>query len=238
MCPEVELGLGTPRETLRLERQAGESRLVSPKTREDLTERMRAYSSDSASIGWRADRPLRLRAQEGFAELRHGAGQGARRARARRPATGRGLFAEALLARCPHLPVEEEGRLQDARLRENFVERVFAYRRLRDLFHGRWTVGDLVRFHTAHKLVLLAHSQSALPRARAAGGRRQEGAARRPAPTRYEAAFMAALTALATPASHANVLRHMAGYFKDEPRRRLARRALGSIDDYRRASCR
>ena len=59
---------------------------------------------------------------------------------------GVGLFAQALLARFPHLPVEEEGRLTDPRLRENFVERVFAYRRLRDLFERRWTVGDLVRF--------------------------------------------------------------------------------------------
>ena len=66
------------------------------------------------------------------------------RRRARPNARGRGLFAEALIARLPHLPVEEEGRLADPRLRENFVERVFAYRRLRQLFESRWTVGDLV----------------------------------------------------------------------------------------------
>jgi hypothetical protein len=60
--------------------------------------------------------------------------------------TGVGLFAAALLARLPQLPVEEEGRLQDPRLRENFIERVFAYRRLRDLFESRWTVGHLVRY--------------------------------------------------------------------------------------------
>ena len=71
---------------------------------------------------------------------------------------GRGLFAEALMARLPDLPVEEEGRLGDPALRENFVERVFAYQRLRRLFDGRWSVGDLVRFHTAHKLTLMAHS--------------------------------------------------------------------------------
>ena len=65
--------------------------------------------------------------------------------------TGVGLFASALPARFPLLPIEEEGRLSDPRLRDNFVERVFAYRRLRSFFAGRWTVGGLVRFHTAHK---------------------------------------------------------------------------------------
>jgi hypothetical protein len=71
---------------------------------------------------------------------------------------GRGLFAEAQIAACPELPVEEEGRLNDAVLRENWIERVFARRRLRDLFAGRWTLGQLVTFHTAHKLQLLAHA--------------------------------------------------------------------------------
>ena len=75
--------------------------------------------------------------------------------------TGTGLYASALRARMPTLPVEEEGRLCDPRLRENFVERIFAYRRLRTLFAPRWTVGQLVRFHTAHKLVLLAHQPTA-----------------------------------------------------------------------------
>ena len=68
--------------------------------------------------------------------------------------SGRGLFAEALMQRFPNLPVEEEGRLNDPSLRENFVERVFAYRRVRSLFSGRWTLGELVAFHTAHKLQL------------------------------------------------------------------------------------
>jgi hypothetical protein len=72
--------------------------------------------------------------------------------------TGRGVFAETLRQAFPHLPLEEEGRLCDPRLRENFVERVFAYHRLRGLFRERWTLGLVVAFHTAHKLQLLAHS--------------------------------------------------------------------------------
>ena len=102
------------------------------------------------------------------------AGRPEREASAERPPerSGRGLFADALLTRFPNLPVEEEGRLCDPRLRENFIERVFAYQRLRTLFEARWTLGDLVRFHTAHKLTLMAHSPAAY-RPRSARGRGQ-----------------------------------------------------------------
>ena len=90
--------------------------------------------------------------------------------------TGRGLFAERLVERFPSLPIEDEGRLSDPRLRENFIERVFAYDRLQRLFAGRWTVGDLVRFHTAHKLVLMAHSLAADQRLGGSPARRHDRA--------------------------------------------------------------
>ena len=133
---------------------------------------------------------------------------------------GRGLYADALIRRYPNLPVEEEGRLNDARLRENFIERVFAYRRLKTLFAGRWTIGGLVAFHTAHKLQLLAHSPSAYK----ALGRLVASAAtvaRAELRDRYESAFMDALKKIATPARHVNVLQHMAGYFRDRLERRI-----------------
>jgi uncharacterized protein YbgA (DUF1722 family) len=146
---------------------------------------------------------------------------------------GVGLFAQALLARFPFLPVEEEGRLTDPRLRENFIERVFAYRRLRDLFERRWTLGDLVRFHTAHKLVLLAHSTQAytrLGRIVATAGSADREAFR----ADYSAGFMEALAKMATPERHSNVLQHMAGYFKKslDPASRAELRT--TIEDYRR----
>jgi uncharacterized protein YbgA (DUF1722 family) len=146
--------------------------------------------------------------------------------------TGRGLFADALLNHSPWLPVEEEGRLSDPRLRENFIERVFAFRRLKTLFGARWGVGDLVAFHTAHKLVLLSHSPSAYTEL----GRLVAGARAVPRAdlrARYEQRFMETLAVMATPKRHANVLQHMLGYFKDalepEVRQELAR----LIDDYR-----
>lgn len=127
--------------------------------------------------------------------------------------TGRGLFADALIARLPLLPVEEEGRMSDPRLRDNFVERVFAYRQLRELFAGRWTVGGLVEFHTAHKLTVLAHSPDAY---RVLGRLVARGASMPRAEVRaeYEEGFMRALATMATPRRHVNVLQHMLGYLR------------------------
>ena len=126
---------------------------------------------------------------------------------------GRGLYAGALLLRFPLLPVEEEGRLCDATIRENFIERVFAYRRLKDLFAGRWSPGGLVRFHTAHKMSLLAHSTVAyaeLGRVVAAAGKTPRAQLR----SDYESGFMRTLAIPATRQRHTNVLQHMAGHLK------------------------
>ncbi len=147
--------------------------------------------------------------------------------------SGRGLFATALMSRFPHLPVEEEGRLSDPRLRENFIERVFAYRRLKDLFAGPWSSGRLVGFHTAHKMSLLAHSTTAyqrLGRLVAAGG----GTPKRELRDTYEALFMTTMSRIATTPRHANVLMHMAGHLKRVVDAEGRRELLESIDEYRR----
>ena len=126
---------------------------------------------------------------------------------------GRGLFAAELMNAYPHLPIEDEGRLNDARLRENFIERVFAYRRLRDLFRGRWNNGRVVAFHTAHKLQLMAHGTVAYREL----GRLVAGLNDLPRAEfreRYAAGFMNALAKPASPASNANVLQHAAGHLK------------------------
>jgi len=236
VCPEVELGLGTPRETLRLISKDGQIRMVMARG-EDHTDAMRAYSvkrvealaredlsgyilkKDSPSCGMERVRIYRQPRREGAEPVPE--------------KSGRGLYAEALLERFPFLPVEEEGRLQDPRLRENFIERVFAWRRLRTLFAGRWTVGSLVAFHTAHKLAVLAHSPGAyrqlgqlVARAKTLG---------RPELSReYEAGFMKALRVIATPKKHANVLQHMVGYFRGALDTASRDELLTAIDDHRR----
>ncbi len=231
VCPEVEMGLGVPRDTIRLERRSGDVRFVVPKTGADLTERMRSFA---------AARVRRLDGEElaGYVLKKDSPSCGLERVkvyegRGAAVRDGRGLFASALLERFPNLPVEEEGRLGDLRLRENFVERVFAYRRVRDFFATRWTTGGLVALHTTLKLQLMAHSPVAYARIGrlVAGARRME---RTPLRERYEAEVMAALTEPATPRRHANVLQHMLGYFTDALSADERRELLELVEDHRR----
>jgi uncharacterized protein YbgA (DUF1722 family)/uncharacterized protein YbbK (DUF523 family) len=231
VCPEVECGFGTPRESMRLVHVDNGVRLLTVRTAVDLTDRMVEYArrrvaaldaedlsgyvlkKDSPSCGM--DR-VKIYSTRGVPER-----------------SGRGIFAARLVERFPSLPVEEEGRLSDARLRENFIERVFAYWRLRRLFSDRWSLRALVDFHTAHKLILMAHS----PEANRQLGRlvaRARGVGRADLKRRYTEMFMSALTVIATPRRHTNVLQHMAGYFK-ECLDASSKAELGTaIDDYRR----
>jgi uncharacterized protein YbgA (DUF1722 family)/uncharacterized protein YbbK (DUF523 family) len=231
VCPEVECGLGTPREAMRLVRVEQGVRLLTVKTGIDLTGRMERFSRSRVA----ALAPENL---SGYVLKKDSPSCGLERVKVYNrhgsPArNGRGLFAAALAQAYPYLPVEEEGRLADPRLRDNFVERVFAYWRLRGLFDGRWTVGDLVRFHTAHKLLLLAHA----PEAHRQLGRLVAGApgvSRRDLERRYVDWFMRALAQLATTRRHTNVLQHMAGYFKDRLDVASKRELVEVIADYRR----
>jgi uncharacterized protein YbgA (DUF1722 family) len=138
-----------------------------------------------------------------------------------------------LTAACPLLPVEEEGRLHDPRLRENFVERLFAFHRLRRFFAGPWRRGDLVNFHTAEKFLLLAHDRTAyeeLGRLVARGKSLPAGELA----ARYQAGYMRAMAKPATPKRHADVLQHMAGYLKEALGPDDKKELAGVIDDYRR----
>jgi uncharacterized protein YbgA (DUF1722 family)/uncharacterized protein YbbK (DUF523 family) len=233
VCPEVDIGLGIPRESLRLVRNdSGAVWLVANKSGADLTDTMSAYAERRAAALERED-------LSGYVLKKDSPSCGMERVRiygrAGMPARdGRGLFAEALIRRLPNLPVEEEGRLNDPNLRENFIERVFAYHRLCALFAGRWTAGTLVAFHTAHKLTLMAHS----PRAYAELGRLVADSKRLERATlreRYSAEFMAALKRLATPARHVNVMQHIAGYLRDRSDSDSRRELMEIIEEYRRA---
>ena len=129
--------------------------------------------------------------------------------------TGVGLFARAFMDHFPLLPVEEEWRLHDPELRENFVERIFVMRRWRDLNENRRTLGGLVAFHTAHKLLLMSHSVESyrsLGRLVAGGSEHSLDALF----ADYEAGFLKALKLIATRPKHTNVLQHVMGYFKKE----------------------
>jgi uncharacterized protein YbgA (DUF1722 family)/uncharacterized protein YbbK (DUF523 family) len=230
VCPEVEVGLGVPRETLRLVRDGDEVRLLGNKSGADRTVAMRRYSDRRTAALTHDD-------LSGYVLKKDSPSCGMERVRTHAvsgiPARdGRGLYADALMRLFPNLPIEEEGRLNDPRLRDNFIERVFAYRRLRTFFAGRWTTGGLVALHTAHKLQLLAHA----PRACAELGQMVANAsmiARGELRDRYETEFMGALRKIATPARHINVLQHMAGYFRDRLDTESRSELASVIEDYR-----
>lgn len=230
VCPEVECGLGTPRESMRLVSVGDGVRLLTGKTLVDLTDQMSRYAK-------RRVEELASEDLSGYVLKKDSPSCGLERVKIygayKIPVkSGRGLFAARLVERFPSLPVEEEGRLSDPRLRDNFVERVFAYWRLRQLFGSKWNLGALVSFHTAHKLILMAHS----PVAYQSLGRLVAGARTVPAKElerRHTEEFMAALTAMATPRRHANVLQHMVGYFKDRLDGASKTELLAAIEDYR-----
>jgi uncharacterized protein YbgA (DUF1722 family) len=132
----------------------------------------------------------------------------------------------------PNLPCEDEGRLNDPKLRENFIERVFAYQRLSDLFRSRWTRGQVVAFHTAHKLQLMAHSTVAyreLGRLVAALKQTPRAVFRE----QYEGGFMRALAHVASRGRNANVLQHAAGHLKERLDSASRSELAELIHDYR-----
>lgn len=230
LCPEVELGLGTPRETMRLEQVDGGIRLFMPKSGRDLTEPMRQFAATRTG-------QLALEDLDGYILKSDSPSCGLMRVRVYGPSgmpdrTGRGLFAEALAEQFPHLPIEEDGRLCDPRLRENWIERVFAYRRIKSFWRSRWTLQSLIIFHTAHKLALLAHS----PKAYQELGRlvaRAKDMPKSEVRLRYHTLFARALAVLATRGRHANVLQHMAGYIRKQLDEDSRRELSSLIDDYR-----
>jgi uncharacterized protein YbgA (DUF1722 family)/uncharacterized protein YbbK (DUF523 family) len=230
VCPEVECGFGTPRESMRLVRVDNGMRLLTVRTGVDLTGRMEKYSQ--RKVEELASEDLCgyvLKKDSPSCGLERVKVYGAHNVPAK---SGRGLFAAALVERFPNLPVEEEGRLSDPRLRENFVERVFAYWSLRGFFGNRWNLGALVRFHTAHKLTLMAHSPHAYQQLGRLVARARE-VPRKALEQQYTDSFMAALAVVATPRRHTNVLQHMAGYFKDLLDQESKAELLAAIEDYR-----
>jgi uncharacterized protein YbgA (DUF1722 family)/uncharacterized protein YbbK (DUF523 family) len=231
LCPEVELGLGVPRDTLRLVGTPDAPRLVQAKTGEDLTARMQRYSRERV-------RELAALELDGYVLKRASPSCGLLRVRVYRDngvpaADGRGLFAEALITALPALPVEEEGRLSDPALRENFIERVFVAARWRIFLKTRPRARDLVAFHTAHKFAVLAHSPAhyaRLGRLVAAAGR----AFTRATLDEYQALLMEGYAVRATRGRHANVLTHMTGYFKRKLGTDERAELVEVIDEYRR----
>ena len=222
-CPEIEIGLGTPREPIRL---AADGRLVNRNGTADHTAAMQALPLPAAMDGYvfKAKSPsCGVRGIPRYGDDGQAAGT-----------AGPGLYAGRVMAGFPLLAVEDEGRLSDAGLREAFVERVFAAARLRLLLAGAWEPADLVAFHARHKLQLLAHDPG---RYRSAGrlvAAAGSTASRPETAAAYGDLFLTAMCSRATRGRNANALLHAysrVGRALSPPRRGDL---VARIDAYRR----
>ena len=213
VCPEVECGLPVPREAMRLVGTPEAPRLITTHSGVDLTEKMQAwigqklpqlekeqlcgfvFKSKSPSSGMQG---VKIYTEQGMPARQ-----------------GSGLFARAFMERFPLLPVEDEGRLNDAGLRENFIERIFVRHRWEQYLANDGSPAGLVDFHTRHKLLLMAHAPAALkPLGNlVAQGRRADRVRLR---REYLEQLMSALKLRATTRKNTNVLDHIMGYFKNQ----------------------
>jgi uncharacterized protein YbgA (DUF1722 family)/uncharacterized protein YbbK (DUF523 family) len=231
VCPELEVGMGVPREPVRLVGAAAGPRMVGVRSRKDWTAAMSHYARSRVRqlqemdlSGYLLKKDSPSCGAEGVL-VHSGKGAPSRK--------GVGLFARELKTQMPLLPVEEEGRLQIPALRENFIERVFAYRRLKDLLDSGCRRGDLAAFHTAHKYLLLSHS----PRHTRKLGRLAAAASSRAGKRLgeiYGEGFMEALRVPATPARHFSVLQRAAGYLREVLEASEKRELREALEDYRR----
>jgi uncharacterized protein YbgA (DUF1722 family)/uncharacterized protein YbbK (DUF523 family) len=231
VCPEVEAGFSIPRETFRLVGDPENPRLVTTRSNVDHTERM---------LAWAEKRVAELEKENlcGFIFKSDSPNSGLSRvkvynAKGMAEKKGVGLFARAFTQHFPLLPVEEEGRLNDAKLRETFIEQIFTLKRWRETMACGRSMKNLVEFHTRHKLLVLSHSPA---HAKRMGKLVAEG---KQMPigevyTQYEGLLIETLRLKTTVKKNMNVLEHILGYFKAQLSADEKQEMLEIFDRYRR----
>ncbi len=231
VCPEVEIGLPTPREALRLVGDPERPRLVTSRSGKDLTERMETWADKRC-------RELETENLCGFIFKSGSPSSGMERVKVYTEGgmpskRGSGKFARAFMDHFPLLPVEDEGRLHDDGLRENFIERIFTLKRWRDEVKDDPSMGKLVNFHTRHKLLILSHGEKIY---REMGRLVAHGKEVPPGELydTYQAMLLKVLSARATVRRQVNTLQHAAGFLKrditDDQRHEL-QEAIGRYGD-------
>lgn len=231
VCPEVECGLPIPRESMYLEGNPDSPRLVTSHTKQDITERM---------VQWAKKRVVELEKEDlcGFIFKSNSPSSGMERVRVynekRIPVKkGIGIFARIFMEHFPLLPVEDEGRLHDPKLRENFVEHIFALKRWREVLGKKENRGNLVNFHTKHKLLILSHS----PKHHQIMGKLVAQAKNLPLKElyiQYQTLFLESLRLKTTLKKNKNALLHMMGYFREQLSSEEKQELLEIIDQYRK----
>ena len=231
VCPEVECGLPIPREAMHLEGDPDSPRLVTTRTKQDMTDCM---------VQWARKRVVELEKEDlcGFIFKSNSPSSGMERVRVYNEKgmpvkKGIGIFAGIFMDRFPLLPAEEEGRLHDPELRENFIERIFTLKQWREVLAKKKSRGNLVDFHTQNKLLILSHS----PKHYQVMGNLVAQAKEVPIKelyTQYQILLTEALKLKTTPKKNANVLQHMMGYFREQLSSDEKQELLEVIDFYRK----
>jgi uncharacterized protein YbgA (DUF1722 family)/uncharacterized protein YbbK (DUF523 family) len=227
ICPELEIGLGVPRDPVRLIRSPGGARMVQPSTGRDLTTLMDRFSGDYLGSVGEVDGFI-LKSRSPSCAIRN-----AKRFHSEADEAGHdsgpGLFTAQVLERFPHAAIEDEGRLNDLRLRDHFLTKLWTLAAFRGVA-GRDTAA-LVAFHARNKLLLMAHGEQRLREL----GRlvAEAGTAPRPALLgAYRDGLAAALARPARPGAHANVLMHALGHVSGALAPRERRHFLAMLDSY------
>lgn len=231
VCPEVECGMTVPREAMRLVGDPENPKLVTIRTGVDKTEQMKS---------WAETRLDQLEKENlcGYIFKSKSPSSGMRGVKVydknNVPSKkGVGIFARAFMERFPEMPVEDEGRLNDANLRENFIERIFVYRRWQHYVETDGSRKGFVDFHTDHKLLVMAHSPVLLRElgALVAQVKHEEKSELH---RQYLKSLMKALKLTATVKKNVNVLHHIMGYFKKQLTADEKQELLSVIENYHR----
>ncbi len=231
VCPEVESGLPVPRESMHLEGEPDSPRLITTYSKQDMTECM---------VRWARRRVKELEKENlcGFIFKSNSPSSGMERIRVYGERgmpvkKGVGIFARIFMDHFPLLPVEDEGRLHDPGLRENFIERIFTLKRWREALERKESRGNVVDFHTRHKLLILSHS----PKHYQTMGKlvaQAKDLSLKQLYQEYQTLLMESLQMKTTPKKNANVLHHMMGYFKEQLSYDEKKELLEVIDHYRK----
>ena len=229
VCPELEIGLGVPRDPVRVVRAGGERKLVQPASGRDLTSLMRGFSetflrslSDVDGFILKSRSPsCGIRDAKEFPDAENEIATG----------KGAGLFAERVVSKFPGLAVEDEGRLRNFRIREHFLTKLYTLARFRDVKKSG-TANALVNFHTENKLLLMSYSQKEM---RALGRITANTEGKRPEILigEYGEGLRHALSSPQRRSSSINVLMHALGYFSDRLTGREKARFLDLLEAYR-----
>jgi uncharacterized protein YbgA (DUF1722 family)/uncharacterized protein YbbK (DUF523 family) len=211
VCPEVESGMSVPREAIHLSNESGEIRLRTQKTGVDKSEQMVSWSKKRI-------RELSVTPLCGYILKSKSPSCGLSKVKIYKKGivekSDRGIFAQHLITAFPLLPIEDEGRLHDPDIRENFIERVFVVHRWNRLLEQEKSLSNLMTFHAQHKYMIMAHSPKLLKELGAfIAGAKKTNISK--VQNHYFSCLCEALTTNATVKKNTNVLMHITGYFRN-----------------------